>query len=152
MVEFKVNGAEKVLMEINGRVWGSLPLALASGVDFPLMLTELMLNGPESLHTKKPGDYKIGVRCRDLQRDVLWIASVLGQKRKYHFIELPRRMRAIYALAGFFNPKRKSDLLCLDDPLPALAQLPGIIKKLAEKSHSAVISGEADGRELNVLD
>lgn len=152
MVEFKVNGSEKILMEINGRVWGSLPLALVSGVDFPLMLTEMMLDGPESVHTKNSGDYKIGVRCRDLQRDVLWIASVLGQKRKYHFFELPGRMRAVYALAGFFNPKRKSDLLCLDDPLPALAQLPGIIKKLAEKSHSVVRSGDTVRQELNVLD
>ena len=136
MVEFKVNGSEKILMEINGRVWGSLPLAIASGVDFPLMLAELILNGPESAQSISPKEYKIGLRSRDLQRDLLWIACVLGQKRKYKFFEIPGRMRAVYALAGFFNPNRKSDLLCLDDPMPALAQLPGIVKKLAEKSKS----------------
>ena len=134
MVEFKVNGSEKILMEINGRVWGSLPLAIASGVDFPLMLVELVLNGLESAQSISPKEYKIGLRSRDLQRDVMWIARVLGQKRKYKFFEIPGRMRAVYALAGFFNPKRKSDLLCLDDPMPALAQLPGIVKKLAVKS------------------
>jgi predicted ATP-grasp superfamily ATP-dependent carboligase len=134
MVEFKVNGSEKILMEINGRVWGSLPLAIASGVDFPLMLVELVLNGLESAQSISPKEYKIGLRSRDLQRDVMWIARVLGQKRKYKFFEIPGRMRAVYALAGFFNPKRKSDLLCLDDPMPALAQLPGIVKKLAAKS------------------
>jgi predicted ATP-grasp superfamily ATP-dependent carboligase/thymidylate kinase len=134
MVEFKVDGREKILMEINGRVWGSLPLAIASGVDFPLMLAELILNGPESAQSISPKQYKIGLRCRDLQRDVLWIACVLGQKRKFKFFEMPGRMRAIYALAGFFNPNRKSDLLCLDDPIPAFFQLPAIVKKLAVKS------------------
>ena len=34
MVEFKV-GTDARLMEINGRVWGSLPLAVKSGMDFP---------------------------------------------------------------------------------------------------------------------
>jgi len=134
MVEFKVNGSEKILMEINGRVWGSLPLAIASGVDFPLMLVELILNGLESAQSISPKEYKIGHRSRDLQRDLMWIARVLGQKRKYKFFEIPGRMRAVYALAVFFNPIRKSDLLCLDDPMPALAQLPGIVKKLAVKS------------------
>ena len=44
MIEFKV-GARVVLMEINGRVWGSLPLAVFSGVDFPNLLAELYLGG-----------------------------------------------------------------------------------------------------------
>ena len=37
---------EPVLMEINGRVWGSLPLAVRSGMDFPRKLVELYLDGP----------------------------------------------------------------------------------------------------------
>src|SRR5260370_21799115 len=35
MVEFKVGSEGPKLMEINGRVWGSLPLAVHSGMDFP---------------------------------------------------------------------------------------------------------------------
>ena len=134
MVEFKVSGAEKVLMEINGRVWGSLPLAIASGVDFPLILAEMELNGPEAALSISPKEYEIGVRSRDLQRDMMWIACVLGQKRKYPFLDMPKRMRAVYALAGFFNPKRKTDLFCLDDPKPAILQIPRIIKKLIVKT------------------
>jgi len=45
MVEFKrddVTG-EAVLMEINGRFWGSLQLAIDSGVDFPAILAEASL-------------------------------------------------------------------------------------------------------------
>ena len=42
MVEFKVDFDSKrwVLMEINGRFWGSLPLAVAAGSDFPRFCTK----------------------------------------------------------------------------------------------------------------
>ena len=43
MVEFKVSPEAAWLMEINGRVWGSLPLAVHAGMDFPARLVELLL-------------------------------------------------------------------------------------------------------------
>ncbi|MGQ0659046.1 MAG: carboxylate--amine ligase [Chromatiales bacterium] len=136
MVEFKVNGSNAALMEINGRVWGSLPLAVASGVNFPLLLTKLFLEGRDSVTPQQYNDYKIGVRCRDLQKDLMWIASVLAQERKYPFLQMPSRLRALQAFAGIFNPARKLDLLCLDDPAPGLAEIPRIVAKLYEKSRS----------------
>ena len=44
MVEFKVADDGARLMEINGQVWGSLPLAVQSGIDFPAALVELWLS------------------------------------------------------------------------------------------------------------
>src|SRR5215218_3765903 len=38
MVEFKVGSDGPRLMEINGRIWGSLPLAVRAGMDFPVRL------------------------------------------------------------------------------------------------------------------
>jgi len=136
MVEFKVNGSKAALMEINGRVWGSLPLAVASGVDFPLLLAKLYLEGPDSITSDAENGYKVGVRCRDLQKDLMWIACVLAQKRKYPFMRMPGRMQALRAFAGIFNPVRKHDLLCLDDPLPGIAEIPRIATKLYDKSKS----------------
>ena len=45
MVEYKYNERtdEYVLMEINGRFWGSLQLAIDAGVDFPRLLVERAL-------------------------------------------------------------------------------------------------------------
>ena len=45
MVEFKIEQASGVpkLMEINGRFWGSLPLAVLAGVDFPYLYYRLAL-------------------------------------------------------------------------------------------------------------
>ena len=42
MVEFKTDNqtGEPVLMEVNGRFWGSLQLATDAGVDFPRLLLE----------------------------------------------------------------------------------------------------------------
>lgn len=46
MVEFKLGEEGPRLMEINGRIWGSLPLAVKSGIDFPARMAELYLTGP----------------------------------------------------------------------------------------------------------
>ena len=47
MVEFKVDAATGVpyLMEVNGRFWGSLQLAIDAGVDFPMLLARAALEG-----------------------------------------------------------------------------------------------------------
>ena len=133
MVEFKVGSLGPRLMEINGRIWGSIPLAVTSGVDFPAMLAELYLRGPAAIKPQLESNYKIGVRCRDLQRDLMWITNVLMQRRRYKFFDLPSRKRAVLALLGMFNPRRKFDLLRLHDPIPGLAELPRIFKKFRSK-------------------
>ena len=44
MVEFKIKDGEFYLMEINARFWGSLPLAVYSGVNFPLFWASNLLD------------------------------------------------------------------------------------------------------------
>lgn len=57
MVEFKrASSGENYLLEINPRVWGSLQLAISSGVDFPQLLVE----GAENY---KPSGFRI-IRLR----------------------------------------------------------------------------------------
>jgi len=62
MVEFKEDAAtgERFLMEINGRFWGSLQLAIDAGVDFPRLLAEVALGG----HPTSVTEYRTGVRWR----------------------------------------------------------------------------------------
>jgi hypothetical protein len=47
-------------MEVNARFWGSLQLAIDSGVDFPRLLVESALGEPK----ERNPSYQIGVRSR----------------------------------------------------------------------------------------
>ena len=62
MVEYKRDSAtgRPYLMEINGRFWGSLQLAIDSGVDFPRILVACAL-GEQS---QQMPSYRVGVRSR----------------------------------------------------------------------------------------
>jgi len=108
-------------------------LAVKSGVDFPYLLAKLFLEGANSIKPQLGSSYKIGVRSRDLQRDLMWMTAVLLNKKKYAFLKFPSRIRAITALLGLFNPRRKYDLFALDDPLPAMMELPRIASKFRSK-------------------
>ena len=141
MVEFKVAPERTELMEINGRVWGSLPLALASGVDFPVLLTRLYLEGEAAVGPFAPGRYRVGVRCRHLGTDLLWMAQTLVQRRRHPALAIPSRAELLPALAGLFNPKNKLDVQCLDDPWPGLVELPRIVRRLWSKGRHARADG-----------
>jgi predicted ATP-grasp superfamily ATP-dependent carboligase len=62
MVEYKRDSAtgQPYLMEVNGRFWGSLQLAIDAGVDFPRLLVASALGEPVAPQTS----YRIGVRSR----------------------------------------------------------------------------------------
>jgi len=64
MVEFKrdIRDGQAKLMEINGRFWGSLQLAIASGVDFPVLFLHQLTQSAQ----KRVADdnYRIGLRMK----------------------------------------------------------------------------------------
>jgi predicted ATP-grasp superfamily ATP-dependent carboligase len=133
MVEFKIGEHGPSLMEINGRAWGSLPLAIASGVDFPRLLAEVVLHGAPLGEVAPLGEYALGVHSRNPELEMVWIGSVLRGRRRYPFLPMPRRVEALRALAQALDPRVRSDLWSLGDPLPALASLPRIAAKLRGK-------------------
>jgi predicted ATP-grasp superfamily ATP-dependent carboligase len=132
MVEFKTGRDGPRLMEINGRVWGSLPLAVKSGMDFPARLADLYLVGPpasERLDTA----YRVGVRSRNLQLEVVWIASVLRARRRYGFLPAPGRAEAITAALRLVNPRDGYDAFEGDDLGPAWAEIAATIRLVGAK-------------------
>jgi predicted ATP-grasp superfamily ATP-dependent carboligase len=68
MVEFKREQSTGVpfLMEINGRFWGSLQLAIDAGLDFPVSLVRLYFGEPIAAQP----DYPLGIRSRWLLGDL----------------------------------------------------------------------------------
>jgi hypothetical protein len=137
MVEFKVGKTGPRLMEINGRVWGSLPLAVQSGMDFPGRLVELYLWGPPQPGTPPVTAYQVGVRTRNLELEILWIASVLAGRRRYPFLETPPRSQGLVALVELLHPAYRCDILSLGDPRPGLAEVGQIARKLGRKMRVA---------------
>ena len=55
-----------VLLEINARFWGSLPLAIAAGANFPYSLYEMLVMNRQTFDS----NYAVGVRCRNLINDL----------------------------------------------------------------------------------
>jgi predicted ATP-grasp superfamily ATP-dependent carboligase len=130
MVEFKVDRTGPKLMEINGRVWGSLPLAIRSGVDFPAGLLDLYLNGRNGSHATTT--YHVGTRARNLELEVLWIGSVLRGPR-YPFLAHPPRRAALKAAAELVTSRGGFDMGDPEDRKPALVELVKIARKLGRK-------------------
>ena len=79
MVEFKwhPDSGDWVFIELNARFWGSLPLSIAAGADFPYFLYEMLTTGKK----KFPADYKEGIYCRNLSHDIGWLASNIKADR-----------------------------------------------------------------------
>ena len=132
MVEFRAGERGAALMEINGRVWGSLPLAVHSGMDFPRRLAELYLWGPPGPEVAVDRRYRVGVRARSLELELKWIASLLLRPR-HPFLPWPRRREALAALASLLDPRIHFDIQSLDDPGPGLADLARIARSFAAR-------------------
>jgi biotin carboxylase len=143
MVEFRVGPGGPVLMEVNGRIWGSLPLAVRSGVDFPAALAQLHLgarmNGSAlpAAASAAAAPPRVGVRSRDLGRELVWIASVLRARRLYPYLPAPPRRAAVAAALRLLSPRDGFDVLSREDPLPGLIEARQVARRLAGKVRDA---------------
>jgi predicted ATP-grasp superfamily ATP-dependent carboligase len=92
MVEFKRDVRDGVpkLMEINGRFWGSLQLAIDAGVDFPALLVD----GVKGRMTP-PAPYEVGVRSRWWWGDVDALLLRLAGRGPHGASSLKDRLRAL---------------------------------------------------------
>jgi predicted ATP-grasp superfamily ATP-dependent carboligase len=123
MVEFKTGHDGDSLMEINGRFWGSLALAVDAGVDFPRLLAAMHLG-----ETMPPrADYRVGHRSIKIPADLNWIAEVIQGRG------LPlglKRRHALQALVGYLTPWQRSfDGVTWTDPRPGLVMLGDTCKR-----------------------
>jgi predicted ATP-grasp superfamily ATP-dependent carboligase len=124
MVEFKVAPDRVSLMEINGRLWGSFPLAVKSGVDFPGALVDLYLGKRPKAAPEAELTYRTGVRSRALNLELSWIVSVLRRKQTpYAFLGAPPRREAAAVALRLLDPRDGYDILSLRDPLPGIAEI-----------------------------
>lgn len=125
MVEFRVNHetGEHWFMEINGRPWGSLPLAVAAGMDFPAWQHDLVVDG----RTAFPQGYKLGVRARNVRLDLAWHSANRAASPGPGILQRSRRQVVgdnILAL----SPREHFDEWDWRDPKPALREARAIAR------------------------
>lgn len=123
MIEFRrgAHDGRPYFLEINGRLWGSLALALHAGVDFPRALLECHLQGePSETRTGR----RIGLRCRNIfPGELLYLRSILRPQAPTANLQPPSRTAAIGEFIRLtFDPRIRHDYLWLSDPVPGLVQ------------------------------
>jgi protein-tyrosine-phosphatase/predicted ATP-grasp superfamily ATP-dependent carboligase len=131
MFEFKVNPQTKefVLIEINGRFWGSLPLAIAAGADFPLWLYQMWVEGREEF-SKKP---RVGIYCRNLSSDIDWFQKNKSADRTNPNLLIVPGWRLISEIGHALTFRERVDTLTLDDPSPGLGEIAAIVDRARSK-------------------
>ena len=122
MVELKreEHSGRDVVMEINGRFWGSLQLALDAGVDFPRLLVDAALGRPV---TPVLG-YRVGVRSRWFWGDVDHLLARLLRSRRALALPpgAPGRLHTAAAFAGASVGLTRDQVFRLDDLRPFLRE------------------------------
>ena len=150
MVEFKrdCRTGRGVLMEVNGRFWGSLQLAINSGVDFPYLAWQLALGrNLDARPTCSRGSsvprqtYEVGVKSRWFLGDLDHLLLRLFSSDRA--LQLPTHASRWAALVEFLTssgPRVQCDVICADDLRPALREARHYVSALGAAAMTRVRS------------
>lgn len=135
MVEYRFDPATQSakLMEVNGRFWGSLPLAYHAGAPFALY-TYAVLGNQAAPPLATP---RAGIRCRFAIPETKRLLRILFQRDAVCDPSLGFSPIAEVAgyLAGFFDPRMRYFVWSLKDPLPFFSDLWGIVAQRLKLRH-----------------
>ena len=121
MLEFKRSReGEFVLMEINGRPWGSIPLAIASGIDYPVHWVEWLL---EHHPPAEPSSYKVGIACRTIVGDLVHLENLRLVSSQPWPVPYPNFYSSALKVAIPWYPGLHYEDLWFTDPWPGLLEL-----------------------------
>ena len=123
MVEFKIDRDSGIpmLMEINGRFWGSLHLAADAGLNFPYLLYQAMQGAPVAVPNNS---YRIGTKSRWLLGDLDHLLLRLTNSNSELHLDpkAPSSGRCLAEFCMLFQHDLHYEGESLSDPGPALAE------------------------------
>jgi len=112
MAEFKLDPRDRTpkLIEINGRPWGSIPLAITAGIDFPYLLYKMLTEGD----IEPPQAYPLGIRQTWLiPGHLLWL-----------YTNLTNNHNKIKTIKQFLKSLTyPDDIINIKDPLPTIGAI-----------------------------
>jgi predicted ATP-grasp superfamily ATP-dependent carboligase len=129
MVELKIDqtSGKAYIMEINGRFWGSLQLAIDAGVDFP----DIVISMDQESSKKQHDSYREGVRSRWFWGDVDLLLMYLFKPSKN--LKLPQghpgRLKAVLSILLPYRIGQRFEILRLSDLRPWLYESKIWLKK-----------------------
>ena len=128
MVEFRYDAKrdEAVLMEINGRYWGTTALALQTGIDFPWYQWQLA-NG----ETPVPAKGRPGERMRWLAGDIKRLSELYAPIPAASALVKPSRVRETLQFVKDFVSTARDPVWSRRDPAPAIAELKDTIRSIS---------------------
>jgi protein-tyrosine-phosphatase/predicted ATP-grasp superfamily ATP-dependent carboligase len=129
MVEFRYHPESRkwVLIETNGRFWGSLPLAVAVGINFPLYLYEMLKHGKSEFKTS----YRANVYCRNWLMDLGWLRSNIRADRTDPTLMTLPLHRVMAEIWNVLLLRERSDTFTIDDPSPALEEFARLFARVS---------------------
>jgi predicted ATP-grasp superfamily ATP-dependent carboligase len=129
MVEYRLDPrtGRAALMEINGRFWGSLPLAYHAGVHFAWYTYAVLGLGIRP----DPPAYWAGIRCRYMMPETRRILTLLRRRGLTQNRELSLSVPAeiLEYVRQFFRSGTRYYVLTARDPRPFLADMAFVIAK-----------------------
>jgi protein-tyrosine-phosphatase/predicted ATP-grasp superfamily ATP-dependent carboligase len=131
MFEFKRNAAtgEWILLEVNARPWGSLPLPVSLGIDFPLWWFRLLVDGEETTsNAYKPHRYQ-----RNFEQDAWYQLAEMRASRRSIFSLMRFAFRSSRELGRFLIGTENNDTLVRDDLAPGIAELKLLVHHARER-------------------
>ena len=122
MFEFKRSpsagrGDDWILLEVNARPWGSMPLPVALGVDFPWRWYRQVVAGEIS----SPQPYRAGVYGRNLVPD-LWAMRAEAGSRSGLAGRVRHVAGRLWDMHRVLAGREKQDVFVWDDPRPAFEE------------------------------
>lgn len=146
MMEYKQDcrKGQRLLMEVNGRFWGSLQLAIDAGVDFPYLSCQLAIGQQPDI----PPPYRVGVKSRWLLGDLdHLLLRMRHSDRDLHLPDdAPSKARALVDFLKFVEPGLHYEVVDRDDVRPFLYEVRQYVKDLIQNrgSNARGISNNAN--------
>lgn len=129
MVEFRDEGTgDPWLMEVNGRFWGSLELAVTSGVDFPRLWVELLRGAPVT----PPAFYRPGVSVRWLWGDAKRLMYIMAGAPPGCPTAYPTLRQGLREVLGRQPRGTRIETWASDDRWPAFGEWVQGVRELAK--------------------
>lgn len=129
MVEYRLdsNTGEAMLMEINGRFWGSFPLAVYCGAKFALLA--YMLESGQALPSLSPP--REDIRCRMVATEIKRLVRIFFQANKIsdRSFKVRKPYELMRFLVDYLRPNIRYYVWSWSDPKPFWVDVKNVIRK-----------------------